>query len=183
MEHLAGEPFHGARDSHSGRRRARFVEHDCQLLVAVLKLNPADDRLAISRAEALERPLVSLDVFGPDRLVKRRRPFVDYPSGELDVIGASIPLPDDVANTVHDRLTQIRLEGSLVSGVKGVQFFYGSDDGVLNEINGVLRAASEGRQPPMCPAPQGRDTALEQPVERVIVTLPDTFKEIGRGLR
>jgi hypothetical protein len=72
----------------------------CQLFVAVLQLEPADDGFQIV--------------------------------GQLNLLGAAVALPEDVANTVHDRLTEERLKGGLVPRLELVEAPQGRQNRVLN---------------------------------------------------
>src|SRR5918993_4615823 len=74
MPHLLGQSLQGACDRHPRRIRARLAEHRCELFVAVLELEAADDRFLVRLREAVHRRFVGLDVFGANCELPRRKP-------------------------------------------------------------------------------------------------------------
>ena len=100
--------------------------------------------------------------------------------GKVSLVGPAPLLAHDVENAVHDRLPKVGLQRSLVTGLKHVEPAQAGHDGVLHEVGRLQHAARRLRQPPACPPAQGRDTALQQPLERYVIAVPDSIEKIDR---
>ena len=150
----------------------------------VHELEAADDRLLFGRGEPLQRGFIDGDPFRVQHAFERRHGLhVDDVFRQLRLAGAPLLLADQIANPVHDRLPQVGLKSALVPRLEGVQTPERGHDGVLDEIRRFDHSASRQWHPPARPAPQRRDTPLEQLVERRGLAQLDARQQLDRRLR
>ena len=71
--HFGGEADQGTFHGHARRVSRRFAEQFGQLVIGQTHFDAADDRLAIGRAQPLQRRLISIQRLTADGLLKRRR--------------------------------------------------------------------------------------------------------------
>ena len=149
-----------------GRRLAKRLG---QLLVAVAHLDPGNDGLPLLRLQPLERALVAVHRFVPNRLLERRLPAIDLETIEIGRIGLSSFAAELVANAIEDRLPQIRLKRTDTAGLEALDPLKRLDQSVLDKVVGVGQIARPPGQSPAGPALERLQMAGEQAFECLAV--------------
>ena len=141
-------------------------------------------RLTFGGFQPVQRRLVAVEILGADGGFERRCRFVlDVVSQPAD-FGTPLVLTDDVANAVHQRLAEVRLQGALMTGFEGLEPAHRGNDRVLHEVRGIAHAAGLRRKTAVRPTFQRRYTPLQQPVQaRQLLRPPRERRHVGGQLR
>src|SRR5215204_40842 len=102
--------------------------------------------------------------------------------GDLRRDRAPKVLPYDVGDAIRQRLAEVGLQGALASGLESVQPPKCGDARVLYQGRGVVEVTRERRQTTVRPPAQGRQTSIEQPVERCLVAIAHSRQQFDGGL-
>jgi hypothetical protein len=98
------------------------------------------------------------------------------------LIEAAFAPASDVADAIQNRLAQVGLERPLVPRLERIEPAHRRDHRVLHQIRGLEHAARRRRHPSVRPPPQRRDAALQQPVERRLVSQLGLVQQLNRRL-
>ena len=148
----------------------------------MLQFEAADDRFTIGGRQPLHGGFVPLDVLAANRVIERRRLIVGHLIRKIGLVRCALVVARQIANAVHHRFAQIRLERALMTRLERVEPADGGEDRVLHKVRGFEHAARRRGHASPRPAPQRRDNPFEQPVERRGVAALNPIQEFDRLL-
>ena len=175
--HLVGEPNERTLDRHPRGVRRRFLQRHSEFFVRAVHFDPPDQRGAVIEAKARQRAFVSLDRLGADHRFERRGLRGRMLRIQCGDAGAARRTPDVVEDAVHDRLAQVGLERAFVLDVDAIEPLEGLQHRVLHQVVGFGEIARPAWQPAAGPAPQPRQVAGGQHIERLAVARTGTREQ------
>ena len=101
MIHFLEQARERTRDGYTSGVGVRLAERDRHFFIALLQLDARDDRFAVRRLQPLQRRLVPLHAFAPDRVLQRRRSDVGVRIVDLDRNRPALDAADLVPDAIE----------------------------------------------------------------------------------
>jgi hypothetical protein len=95
---------------------------------------------------------------------------------------ADRPLAELVPDAIDDGLSEVRLQRAVAAMLEAIQMLQGCQDRVLHEIRRIGDVPSPARKTARGPPPEDRDVAVEQAIQRGLVTRAHTVEQVARRL-
>ncbi len=176
-------------DQRTAQRDARGVRRhpaadECELVIAVAKLDAPDNQAAIVRAQRREGAPIARCRFLANGGVKRRGRVGRRDGVDLQMIeGRSHAASNLVGDAILNCAAEVRLQGAMPARLEAVESAERLQESVLHDVGGIGCRTRPARQPPVRPPEQRRKLSLEQRVERRAIAAAGAPQQPQRGPR